>query len=190
MALAEVFADAFCAEELQRRSPSMDNKGWTAHLSSVVAALAARWSFYGTTKAMPNEFGRSEYFTLDAVMMERGHPRHDVAGKGNWVTFPMPCVTMEFENEPIKILYDYWKLLCVRSSLRVLAFIVGSALSDAAPFLKELTAMRLEQQGIDGEDLLLLGTIGMASNGARFLPLFWRQGAFAELRSSEQDICE
>lgn len=159
MALAEIFATQFIQRESARRVGIATNVDWTSHLSAVVAEFAAANGFHAKTKAAHDEFKRAEYFTLDALCLEGAHPQHGAS----LITFPLPAITVEFENNPAKILYDYWKLLCVRSRLRVLAYIVASDEAESR-HVDELTALRSEHASLDGEDLLLGGRNRMAGD--------------------------
>lgn len=99
--------------------------------------------------------------------------------------FSLPAITIEIENRPGKVGYDYWKLLCVRSKLRVIAFVVPRD-EDEQPFVDALGRLRAEHASLDGEDLLLVGRFGMAgmdpSGTGRWSAHVWRVGVFVRLR--------
>lgn len=172
----EEFARRFAAMEIAARAPC-DNVTWTTHLSSTAALLGAELDLYVTTKAMPNGFGRSEYLALDAVMLEKGHPEH-ATGFGR-ASFPLPAVTMEFENLPAKLHFDFWKLLCVRSRLRVFAFVVRRE-NDIPVAVEKLTLMRGEHPQLDGQDLLLVGLFNMSTGTTPWSVFVWRDGRFVQ----------
>ncbi|WP_438003779.1 hypothetical protein WME89_33630 [Sorangium sp. So ce321] len=181
MAIAEFFATQFIRREAAHRSGITGNVEWTRHLSEVVADIATANGFHVKTKAVHDEFGRAEYFTLDALCLEGAHPQHGA----DRIAFPLPAITLEFENRPDRILYDYWKLLCVRSRLRVLVLIVPSDSAEAR-HIAELTALRAEHASLDGEDLLLGGRNGMANKpDAVWTVHVWRSGGFQGIKLEE-----
>jgi hypothetical protein len=179
MALAEFFGRQFIAEEFDARTQRrpLDNPGWTAHLSRVAAAIGEKAGFYRATQEGKDEFDRSEYLGIDTLYFEKGHRPHGSRG----VTFPLPSITIEFENLPNKVLYDYWKLLSVRSKLRVLVFVLPDIRADLPNILQSLSGMRAEHPALDGEDLLLVGAFGIGNSEALLSPFVWRQSNFASL---------
>lgn len=189
MVLDEIFATRFIELEREARirlGPAT-NTAWTSHISGVVAKLGPGLGLHPVTKGTVDQWGRSEYLTIDAMLFESGHPHHS-SPQGTVGPFPhradefsLPAITVEIENHPRKVGYDYWKLLCVRSKLRVLAFVVPRD-EDEEPFVDALSRLRTEHSSVDGEDLLLVGRWGMAaidpSGTGDWSAHVWRGGEF------------
>ncbi|MBI5494672.1 MAG: hypothetical protein HY904_06550 [Deltaproteobacteria bacterium] len=146
MTIVEFFRTAFTEAELMQRRASMSNEEWTLHLGRAAAECAGRVGLYCATKGAPDAFGRAEYFTLDVTMMEAGHPTDPVTE----VSYPPPAITMEFENLPEKITYDYWKLVCVRSALRVLVYVLPDYETANAAVLARLVLSLTLQSRAEG----------------------------------------
>ncbi len=90
-----------------------DSEQWTViATNAVVAAIDSasrnhQVSIKRAAKGHPDEDGRSEYFTLDAVGYMDG-----------WTA---PLIAVEHENDSgYQLQYSYWKLLCVHADFRVL----------------------------------------------------------------------
>jgi hypothetical protein len=86
---------------------------WTGHLTRavVLACEAMGWQasargFLGRVLPVP----RSEYLAIDVMAFPEATTR-----------WPMPVAAFELENSPddIRVAYSLWKVLCVRSALRV-----------------------------------------------------------------------
>jgi len=193
----EIFAMRFIQIENEARLKTgpRTNTAWTSHVSGVVAKLGRSLGLHPVTKGTIDRWGRSEYLTIDAMLFESGHPLH-CSPQGTAGPFPhpgdefsMPAVTVEIENHPGKVGYDYWKLLCVRSKLRVLAFVVPQE-EDEQTFVNALGRLRTEHSSLDGEDLLLVGRFGMAwtdpSVTVGWSAHVWRTGAFIRLQIEER----
>ena len=93
---------------------------WTQALTGVVVDVcdqmgwqtAAKWH-----KGALLPVRRSEYLALDAVAFDVRHP-------GSLPPWPFPVAVFELENSPQddKVAYSLWKVLCVRTRLRVVFF--------------------------------------------------------------------
>lgn len=77
----------------------------------------------------------------------------------------------EFENNPKKALYDYWKLLCVHSKLRLLTLIAAEVIRES--LVRALSDLRADHSGVDGADVILFGPIDMANGSERWVPYMW-----------------
>lgn len=76
---------------------SCESQGWVA---------SARWN---PTRRLPQ--GGKEYLSLDVVVLPGGEAP----------AWPLPVAVFELENSPTdrRVAYSLWKVICVRSALRV-----------------------------------------------------------------------
>ena len=134
---------------------------WTQALTGIVVDVcqqmgwqtAARWH-----RADVLPVSRSEYLSLDAVAFDLG----ESLASADW---PFPVAVFELENsrQDDKVAYSLWKVLCVRTRLRVvfcyrLDVGAGSALighlSDGV-----VGSLPIEERvGLVGETLLVVGS--------------------------------
>ena len=200
MALDEIFATQFIRIEHDERLQvgPMGNTRWTGHVSGVIAKLGACLGLHAVTKGTTDQWGRSEYLTIDAMLFDSGHRTHS-SPQGAAGPFPqradefaLPAITIEIENLPGKVGYDYWKLLCVRSKLRVLIFVVQED-AEEQPFVDALGGLRAEHSSLDGEDLLLVGRFEMALKEPKgtggWSAHVWRGGSFSRLPCAPSPTC-
>ena len=186
MSLALDFARGFFEKEPTTRAAGNPEttRAWTEHITKTVSAVIADMGYFVASKWSKDGFNRSEYMNLDAIGMEHGTQPYQIRKKR--VEFPMPSITVEIESDPNKNLYDYWKLLCVRSRLRVL-FIHLRCEADRHVALNVLGQLRQQHHAVvEGDDLLFVGEFGMAKqHGSRYEPCIWRGGAFVPLSAFE-----
>lgn len=134
---------------------------WTQALTSIVVDVcqqmgwqtAARWH-----RANVLPISRSEYLALDAVAFDVG----ESSVSADW---PFPIAVFELENsrQDDKVAYSLWKVLCVRTRLRVVFcyrrdVAAGSAL---VGYLADAVVGSLsieERVGLVGETLLIVGS--------------------------------
>ena len=94
---------------------------WTEIMGEEIKKISKKMNCYVAQLRKKNEGYSGEYFNLDAVHLDIGkntlvHPDND------WDPFVLPKAIIEHENnyDKEKIAYCFWKLLCVRSPIRVL----------------------------------------------------------------------
>lgn len=170
------FVNQFLEAEFNNRRPTTSNVAWTMHLSrsAAAAAHALRWAI--ATKAhkdrAPGEnWKRAEYLALDAMCWDPTASEHECPLTKRRYGYPRPLAVTEFENNPKKALYDYWKLLCVHSNLRLLTLIAAEAIRES--LVRALSGLRADHSGVDGADVILFGPIDMANGSERWAPYTW-----------------
>ena len=100
-----------------------EDSQWTQFMGKVVADVAKNTGCYAAMrrkKAGKDEYS-GEYLNIDAIFFDL--ESYDLPNvPDNWDPFVLPRVVVELENsyDPNKIAYCLWKLLCIRSPLRIL----------------------------------------------------------------------
>ena len=173
---ARTFVDHFIEAELDDRRPTDSNVAWTMHLSRSAAIAAHKIGWSIATKAhkdrAPGEnWKRAEYLALDAMCWNPTAADHECPITQRLYPYPRPTAIVEFENDPRKALYDYWKLLCVRSDVRLLTVIAVETAHDALAVA--LGGLREEHADVQGVDVVLFGPVNMANGSSRWRVFDW-----------------
>jgi len=167
--LAEAWYAAFM-ETLRRHEASRPLKeaaaagrlgDWTQALTSIVVDVcqqmgwqtAARWH-----RADVLPVSRSEYLALDAVAFDA----RESSASADW---PFPVAVFELENsrQDDKVAYSLWKVLCVRTWLRIVFCYRGDVEAGSAlvGYLADAVVGSLpieERVSLVGETLLIVGS--------------------------------
>ncbi len=146
---ASLFRQAAQAEDLA---------GWTRHLTEAVVGTCQALGWQAAAKGHQLDLlpiPHAEYLTLDVVAFE------DSARRG-W-QFPVAAMELENSRDSERIAYSLWKVLCVRSELRIV-FCYRSLSSQASALVGYLSrdvigALPLEQRlALGGETLVVVGS--------------------------------
>ena len=133
-------------------------KHWTKALTAIVVGTFPKMGWRGAARGHKSDLlpvSRSEYLALDVVAFETvGHQR-----------WRFPVSVFELENSPIDdlVAYSLWKVLCVRSSLRVV-FCYRQNASEGAELVRHLADEVIQAMGIPtrsslgGETLIIVGS--------------------------------
>lgn len=168
-ALAEIWHSAFM-KALQRHEASRPLKeaattgrlgDWTQALTDVVVDTCEQLGWQTAAKWHKGNLlpvGRSEYLALDAVAFDARRPH----GLPPW---PFPVAVFELENsaEDDKVAYSLWKVLCVRTGLRVV-FCYREDLAAGSALVRTLETAVVgslpieERVRLRGQTLLILGS--------------------------------
>lgn len=102
------------ANILRDAAQSGELRKWTEALTGVVSGTLTALGWRGAAKGHRSDLlpvPREEYLAMDIVAFE-------VAGERRW---RFPVAVFELENSPDddRVAYSLWKVLCVRTSLRV-----------------------------------------------------------------------
>lgn len=113
-AFMETIKSHEAAFKLRAAAESGELKIWTEALTGIVVGTFPTMGWLGAARGHRSDLlpvSRSEYLALDVVAFEP-------AGGGRW---RFPTGVFELENSPVDDLVSYalWKVLCVRTSLRV-----------------------------------------------------------------------
>lgn len=136
---------------------------WTQALTGVVVDVCAEVGWQAAAKWHEGDvlpIARNEYLSLDAMAF-------DASNQTDW---PFPTAVFELENsrQDDKVAYSLWKVLCVRTELRVVFFYrrdvgAGSAL---VQHLADAVAGSLpiaQRLALTGETMLIVGNRAEAS---------------------------
>jgi hypothetical protein len=146
---------------------------WTEHLTAAVVSVcramgwrAAGRGHLGDVLPVP----RNEYLALDIVAFA---PK----AESRW---PLPVAVFELENSPTleRVAYSLWKVLCVRTTLRVVFAYRRDSLEGGA-LMSQLTDSVIADLSIDdrlelgGETYLIVGNRGEAETFPYGYFKFW-----------------
>jgi len=94
---------------------------WTEFMKSVVSEMGSKMSCRVVQRRKDSEDPSGEHFNIDAIFMDEAEYEFS-AQMERYGPFSLPVAAVELENAPDfpKISYCLWKVLCVRSSIRVL----------------------------------------------------------------------
>src|SRR4051812_31843065 len=99
---------------LREAAQSGELRPWTGALTGIVVGTFAKMGWQGAAKGYRSELlpeARQEYLALDVVAF-------DVAGDRRW-RFPVAAFELENSLADDRVAYSLWKVLCVRTRLRV-----------------------------------------------------------------------
>lgn len=130
---------------------------WTQALTTVVVDTCVSLGWQTSAKWHPSDWlpvPRSEYLALDVMAFP--------SGDGHW-RFPVAVFELENSKDDDRIAYSLWKLLCVRSELRIVFCYRPSA--DLAPALvrhlreEVIGALSItERRDLPGQTLVVVGS--------------------------------
>lgn len=130
---------------------------WTTALTATVVSTSTAMGWQSSAKGHPLGLfpvSPSEYLALDVMSFASGETR--------W-RFPMAVMELENSNDINRSAYSLWKVLCVRTDLRIVFCYRRSAEDRASliTFLRDevLQAISLaERMKLDGETLVVVGS--------------------------------
>lgn len=158
---------------------------WTKALTSAVVATCAEIGWRASAKGhhlqmLPIE--RSEYLALDVMAFKDGNKR--------W-KFPISVMELENSKDDDRIAYSLWKIVCVRTYLRMV-FCYRKSADEGSRLLRVLRqeviqAMVLgDRISLEGETLVVVGTRDSSTTFPYGFFKWWRldtnTGTFALLR--------
>jgi len=131
---------------------------WTRALTAVVVATCEAMEWRGAAKGHRSSLlpvSRQEYLGLDVIAFES-------AGQRRW-RFPIAVFELENSTEDDRVAYSLWKVLCIRTQLRVV-FCYRQDGAEGARLVRHLSvevakAMELsERAALVGETLVVVGS--------------------------------
>lgn len=146
------------ATSLREASQSGKLRQWTEALTGVVISTLSPMGWRGAARghrSVRHPVSREEYLALDVVAFRP-------EGDNRW---PFPAAVFELENNRAddRVAYSLWKVLCVRTGLRVV-FCYRRDADQGAVLVQKLAdqvvrPMGLRDRGnVDGETLVVVGS--------------------------------
>jgi hypothetical protein len=146
------------APALQEAAQQARLSEWTRALTAIVVGSFETMGWKGAAKGHKSTLlpvPRQEFLGLDVVAFES-------SGQRRW-RFPVAVFELENSTADDRVAYSLWKVLCVRSQLRVV-FCYRQDWSDGSQLVRHLSgevarAMEIsERTALTGETLLVVGS--------------------------------
>jgi hypothetical protein len=143
---------------LQEAAQQAELAGWTRALTTIVVGSCEAMVWKGVAKGHRSTIlpvPRQEFLGLDVVAFEP-------AGERRW-RFPVAVFELENSTADDRVAYSLWKVLCVRSQLRVV-FCYRQDSGDGSRLMRHLSAevaraMEIpERTALTGETLVIVGS--------------------------------
>ncbi len=131
---------------------------WTRALTAVVVGTCEAMEWKGAAKGHRSSLlpvSRQEYLGLDVIAFEP-------AGDRRW-RFPIAVFELENSTEDDRVAYSMWKVLCVRTQLRVV-FCYRQDATEGSSLVRHLSAEVARAMGIaertemGGETIVIVGS--------------------------------
>lgn len=160
---ASLAADPEIAVALREASIAGDLARWTTSLTGVVAEAFERLGLEVAAKGHRGSVlpvRREEYLALDVTALP--------ANGGTW-RFPVAVCELENSTRDEVVAYALWKVLCVRSALRVV-FCYRSLRTDGPGLVSDLAEQvvgavpLVDRQRLPGKTLIFVGSRNESSN--------------------------
>ncbi len=144
--------------DLQEAAQRAQLTEWTRALTAIVVGSCEAMSWKGVAKGHKSTIlpvPRQEFLGLDVVAFEP-------AGERRW-RFPVAVFELENSTADDRVAYSLWKVLCVRSQLRVV-FCYRQDSGDGSKLVRHLAAevaraMEIpERTAVTGETLVVVGS--------------------------------
>ena len=174
--LLQTLRDERHAEPLRTAAMAGRLMPWTKALTAATVETCGRLGWRVSAKGHQSELlpvSRGEYLALDVMAFAPGENR--------WL-FPLAIMELENQRHEDFIAYSLWKLLSVRTELRVL-FCYRQESAEAGPLRKHLqdevvAAMGVGQRvALDGTTLLVIGRRGGAETFPHGFFAWWQLNA-------------
>jgi len=144
------------AASLKDASIRKAKREWTQTMTSVVVAVCQSQNWIAAAKGYAMQSlpeARSEYLGIDVIGFERDSQR--------W-SFPIVAIELENSQNDNRIAYSLWKVLCLRTKLRMVFCYRPSpeAGPDLIRFLNTdvLDSMKMEERlNLDGNTIVVMG---------------------------------
>jgi len=139
------------ASPLERAALAEDMATWTKYLTHAVIKTCQSMGWQAAAKgrrlqSLPE--ARNEYLTIDVMAFPHTSDR-----------WPLPVAAFELENNRDRIAYSFWKLLCLRVSIRVLfCYRQNSSERDSLTRMLQDEILRSMNTPLDGDTLLVIGS--------------------------------
>ena len=149
---------------------------WTEFMREVMDSVGDKMNCRVARLRPKNKEASGEYLNIDAVFIDEAE--YDlVKGECKWDPFALPRAVVELENlyADDKISYCLWKILCVRSPIRVLICYKSNPNRVIAlkKHLENVIWQGSLMKGTEGDLLVIIGDESVSKNWAPGVP--WRE---------------
>ena len=154
------FTEMIVAKRQDNPVESFSNGKWTEFLREVMDGVGKKMNCRVTRIRPENKEASGEYLNIDAVFIDEAE--HDLIQEDSgWDPFVLPRAVVELENnyDTGKISYCLWKILCVRSPIRVLICYQRNTKNvlDLKEHLENVMWQGSLMKGTDGDLLVIIG---------------------------------
>jgi hypothetical protein len=139
---------------------------WTKFMYKVIEGVAEELNCWIARRRPENKNEGGEYFDIDAVFFDNAHYERekDQHRWERWDPFVLPKAAVELENnyDFNQISYCLWKLMCIRTSVRVLVCYQNSTKDDDSlkNHLENVIRQGSLMKGAQGDLLVIIGNDG------------------------------
>jgi len=152
-------------KELEDQTCSKSDSEWTQFIGCVINSVAEKVDCYAAMRrSHPNNGEYSgEYLNIDAIFIPEAFydSKWEKGRSKDWDPFVLPAVAIEFENsyDYSKIMYCIWKMICLRTSLRVLISYQANAENVVLlkTYVEKEISKRKLMEGEKGDLLIIIG---------------------------------
>ena len=171
-----------------------EGEEWTRFMGKVMDKVAHKMKCYvARRRSAPKQDEHSgEYLGIDAIFIDEAEYDLLKENDKDWDPFVLPRAAVELENSYgfNKISYCLWKLLCIRSPIRVLICYQeeSEAVSASSKHLEDVIWQGGLMRGTDGDLLVIIGNEGVgddASWGEYYKVFEWRNDGLEKIGGLE-----
>jgi len=149
---------------------------WTEFMRGVMDGVGKQMNCRVTRIRPENREMSGEYLNIDVVFIDNAEYDLYKGGTG-WDPFVLPRAVVELENnyDVDKISYCLWKILCVRSPIRVLICYQRNTkrVKDLKERLENVIWQGSLMKGTDGDLLVIIGDASVSESWTPDIP--WRE---------------
>jgi hypothetical protein len=158
-------------DEIDRRYD--DNKTysrpeWTEFIGVALDHTAAKMSLKLTRKRVAGNLDSGENLTIDVMLFDKSAWKKLYKRDSDYDAFILPEAVIELENmdDKSRIAYSLWKLLCIRSPLRILICYQNNenTIDKLIMYLREVVIKGNLKKDDKGELFIIVGNEGIDEN--------------------------
>ncbi|MDP3014756.1 MAG: hypothetical protein Q8M92_10965 [Candidatus Subteraquimicrobiales bacterium] len=161
---------------------------WTNFMGEVLDGVAEKMNCYVTRRRQNKKEESGEYFNIDGLFINNCEYAL-INEKNGWDPFVLPSAAVELENsyDLNKISYCLWKLMCIRTPIRVLICYQDNS-KDVAILRKHLENVIWQgslMKGTAGDVLIFIGDESVADDAPweKYFSVFeWRNDRLEEIK--------
>ena len=147
------FTEMLVEKRKDKSKVEFKNGEWTEFLGEVMDGVGKKMHCHVTRIRPENKEASGEYLSLDAVFIDEAEYGR-IQKDSRWGPSVLPRAVVELENgyDRGKISYCLWKILCIRSPIRVLICYQSNA--------KEVSGLKEHLENVIWKGSLMKGTEG------------------------------
>ena len=138
---------------------SFKDAEWTEFIKKVMDGIGEKMNCHVARIRPENREASGEYLNIDAVFIDNAE--YALTKESEWDPFALPRAVVELENsyKTMKISYCLWKILCIRSPIRVLICYQRNTkgVKDLKERLENVIWQGSLMKGTDGDLLVIIG---------------------------------